>query len=88
MTWEKFLTILSKGKSWIIAIIVIAIVVVPYIVIFFYLRGKGKTITIKPELSIVDIKNSDEVPTDLISDAVSKGKDILERLDILDAKVK
>jgi len=80
----KVLEFLKKFKGWIIGLFVIIIVVVPYIILYFYLRKNGKQVTIFPKFKITDIKNEKEIDIKIAEDAIAKGKEILKRLGALD----
>ena len=75
---------IKKFKGWFIGIIIILIVVVPYIILYFYLRKNGKEITIFPEFKIINIKNEKEIDPKIAEDAIAKGKEILKRVGALD----
>ena len=71
---------LMGGGVWILFIVIVAVVIVPYIAILFMLRKQGKTLTITPTLAIVSIETSDKVDMKLAEDAVSAGKELLDKL--------
>lgn len=83
---ELFDKVKAKLKGlgvWVIFIIVIAVVAIPYIALLITLRKQNKTITLKPTLAVVDIQNSNKVDMDIAKDAIDSGKALLEKLNTI-----
>lgn len=67
-------TTIKNFLSLIIKILLLILIICPFIVFFFYLRSKNKTIKIKPKFEIIDANK--ENLSDL-TNAIDEAKNIL-----------
>ena len=78
---EKILSNLKTVFTWIIAIVIILLIFIPFVMMFFYLQKQGKTIVLYPKIKIVEVKNpSNKINKETLEDAVKIGEDFLERI--------
>lgn len=78
--FEKLKAKLVGGGVWILFIIIILVIVVPYVILIVVLRKQGKTLTLTPTISVVEISNNNPVDMNMAADAIANGKSLLEKL--------
>lgn len=76
----KVLEHIKNISSVLIAVLIIAVVIVPYIALIFYLRKNGQTISIYPKFEIKEITRTDETDAGALGDAVTHAEEILKKI--------
>ena len=79
---------IKKIGSWIIALSIITLVIVPWIFLYYYLRKQKKTIIIYPKFKVVDIKTKGEenINKDALRRGLEAGEEILRRCKAIDKR--
>lgn len=62
------------------AVLIIAVIVVPYILLIFYLRKNGQTIEIYPKFRLKEINRSTETDGGALGNAVTHAEEILKKI--------
>ncbi len=75
-TVAKVKTILT----WIVAILIVTVLFVPYVLMFFYYKKRGKSIQLVPEFKILDSSKPTDSALDEAHKLVEKNSDILGRI--------
>lgn len=76
----KIITKLKEYSSIIIAILIIIAFVVPYILLYFYLKKKGQELSIYPTVTIKSIKTNSTVDKNALADGLRISQEILKRI--------
>ena len=77
---KKVMEHVKSISSILAAILIIAVVIVPYILLIFYLRKSGQTISIYPKFEIKSIERTDNVNADVLNDSVRHAEELLKKL--------
>ena len=77
MLTKEVSTKMKNIFAWVITVLILAVLIVPYIVFYFYLRKQGKSLQIHPEFKVIDSK--EEPRQKDIKKAVINAKDILKK---------
>ena len=75
-TVSKVKTILT----WVVAILIVTVLIVPYILILLYYRKQGKAIQLVPEFRISDSKKETDAVLEEANEIVRKNEDILGKI--------
>ena len=75
-TVSKVKTILT----WVVAILIVTVLIVPYILILLYYRKQGKVIQLVPEFKIIDAKKETDEVLEEANEIVRKNEDILGKI--------
>ena len=71
---------LKKIGSFLLAIIIICLFIVPYVLFLVYLKKNDKTVDVYPEFKIKDIQGNEDVDQELLKKSVSSAQDILKKI--------
>jgi len=69
----------KKVMYYILAVLAIIAIIVPYILIYFYLKKSGQTITIYPSFKISKIENTTEIDKNALESGLRIANEILEK---------
>ena len=75
-TVTKVKTILT----WVVAILIVTVLIVPYILILLYYRKQGKSIQLVPEFKIIDAKKETDEVLEEANQIIKKNEDILGKI--------
>lgn len=75
----KIIAKLKEYSSILIAILIIIAFVVPYILLYFYLKKQNKTLTIYPKFEIKSISNQNQIDQNALESGIRVCQEILKK---------
>lgn len=77
---NETLTKAKKIATWIGAILLVIVLIVPYVWFVLYLRKQGKTLQLIPEFKIISIHTDGQDDIGTFTSAVKKAKESLKQV--------
>jgi len=70
----------NKILNYFLGFFILLIIIIPYILIYFLLKKSNQTLQLYPEIKIIDIKNKENINTNVLEEALKISSKILNKI--------